>query len=201
MKRRARGAALRHDGGNAEETAHARDALHRRVGGAGQLKQQRSNNFVVWAAGRPEPTRPPMCQYINTRNTDPAPPLSTGAQRRHRATNNKYNVMYYVNNTLERRTAETAIRRRERQRAAAAGKGGAGRAFEPRDAGVWPKYGDKQRDAGVRRRAPACARTPQYAPVRAGVQSVRRHARASDGMRRRATACGGARRAQRRATA
>ena len=36
-----------------------------RIGGAGQLKQQMPQ-LVVLAAGRPEPTRPPMCLYKHT---------------------------------------------------------------------------------------------------------------------------------------
>ena len=112
--------------------------------------------------GRPAVLSRPdrLCVYINTRNTDPMPQLSTRAQKRRRATHHKYNVMYYVNNTLERRIAEAANRRRKQQRAATADKGGAGRAFEPRDAGVWPEYGVQSEGRGHAAAWLACRSNP-----------------------------------------
>ena len=90
--------------------------------------------------------------------------------------------MYYVNNTLERRTAEAAIRRRKQQQPAVAGGGGASRAYEPRDAGVWPRYGMQPEDAGMLRHAPAYTSLQQHATTCASAQSMRRNAKACDGI-------------------
>ena len=43
------------------------NVLRRRISGAGQLNQQ-MQQLVVLAAGRPEPTRPPMCLYKHTQH-------------------------------------------------------------------------------------------------------------------------------------